>query len=86
MQYFSATVVSVLPSLIRARFFHQAVIIKIKNNWTLFVAGGKTKESWLASTEKLDLTPYFKKGLTVRNKEGILESLKSSWVESAPML
>ena len=85
VQYFSASIVKNLPSLITARFFHQAVIIKVKNSWTLFVAGGKTKERWLASTEKLDLTPYFKKGLTVL-KDGIVEKFTSEWVEAKPML
>lgn len=86
VQYFSANVVSALPNLITARYLHQAVVLRTNNAWTLFVAGGKTKESWLASAEKLDLTPYFKKGLTVRNKDGIVESMQSNWVESAPML
>ena len=86
MQCFPGNVASVLPSLITARYLHQAAIIKDKGSWALFVAGGKTKDGWLASTEKLDLTPIFKKGLTVLNKEGIVESLKSNWVESAPML
>lgn len=86
VQYFSASVVSILPSLTTARYLHQAVILRTNNAWTLFVAGGKNKQNWLASTEKLDLTPYFKKGLTVRNKEGIVESLQSTWVQTAPML
>jgi len=64
---------------------HQATIIRANDSWTLFVAGGKTKDAWLASTESLDLTPYFKRGLTTTNKDGIVKPLTSEWVMRAPM-
>lgn len=86
VEYFSCNVVSTMPELRTARFMHQAALVKVGHAWTLFVAGGKTKDDWLNSTELLDLSPYFKKGLTVRDAEGIVKPLTTDWRQGAPML
>ena len=65
---------------------HQACIIKVGAAWTLFVAGGKTKEQWLNSVEMLDLTPYLKKGLKVKDSDGMLKPLTSQWRNGPPMM
>jgi hypothetical protein len=53
-----------MPPLKTGRFMHQVALLKVGHAWTLLVAGGKTKEAWLNSTELLDLTPYLKKNVT----------------------
>ena len=65
---------------------HQSCIIKVGQAWTLFVAGGKTREEWLNSTEMLDLTPYLRTGVKVKNSEGILVPMTSEWRSGPPML
>lgn len=74
-----------MPQLTTARFMHQATIIRANDSWTLFVAGGKTQDGWLNTTESLDLTPYFKRGLTTTTKDGMVATLTSNWVTRAPM-
>lgn len=86
VEYYSCDIISYMPRLTTGRYMHQAVVIKEGNTWTLMVAGGKTKEAWLNSTELLDLTPYFKKGLTMKDAEGIVRPLTSDWRQGAPML
>ena len=49
------------------------------------VAGGKTKDNWLKTADLLDLSPYLKKGLTVRDKNGMLVPLTSQWRSASPM-
>ena len=75
VEYFSCSIVNLMPELITGRFMHQAALIKVNHAWTLFVVGGKTKQEWLNSTELLDLSPYFKKGLTFKDSDGIIKPL-----------
>lgn len=64
---------------------HQACLIKVDHAWTLFIAGGKTKESWLNTTELLDLSPYLRKGLTTKDRTGRVVPLTSQWRNGPPM-
>jgi len=63
---FNASVSCWLHPMKTPRAFHQSTICKNKSGaWTLYVFGGKSdRHTWLSSVQSLDLTPFFRPGMT----------------------
>ena len=87
VENYTCSVAQELPLMSTARYMHQSVIIKGKNNsWSLLVAGGKAgNRNWLNSVEILDLSPYFRPGQVKTDEEGKTQPVTSEWINCAPM-